>query len=114
MLLRKLFRWMGIAIIALLAVMVAAQTAKAQEDGGRKVKTRVAPVYPELARKMNVSGTVKVQITIEPNGSVKTAKALGGHPLLIEPAVDAAKKWKYEPAKDETTTILQFNFNPAS
>ncbi|HYX70896.1 MAG TPA: energy transducer TonB [Terriglobales bacterium] len=115
MLLRKIFRWMGIAIIALLAVLVAAQTASAQqEDAGRKVKTRVAPVYPELARKMNVSGTVKVQITIEPNGSVKTAKPLGGHPLLIEPSVDAARKWKYEPGKDETTTILQFNFNPAS
>ena len=114
MLLRKIFRWMGIAIIALLAVMVAAQTAKAQEESSRKVKSRVAPVYPELARKMNVSGVVRVQITIEPNGSVKSAKALGGHPLLIEPAVDAAKKWKYEPAKEETTTIVQFNFNPAS
>ncbi|MBZ5646185.1 MAG: energy transducer TonB [Acidobacteriia bacterium] len=114
MLLRKIARWLGIVIIALLAVMVAVQTAAAQEDGGRKVKARVAPVYPELARKMNVSGVVKVQVTIAPNGAVKTAKALGGHPLLIESAVDAIKKWKYEPAKDETTTIVQFNFNPAS
>ena len=105
---------MGIAIIALLAVMVAAQTATAQEEAARKVKSRVAPVYPELARKMNVSGIVKVQITIEPNGSVKTAKALGGHPLLIESAVDAVKKWKYESGKEETTTVVQFNFNPAS
>lgn len=113
--LRKIIRWMGIVIIALLAVMVAAQTASAQEeDAVRKVKTRVAPNYPELARKMNVAGTVKVQVTIAPNGSVKAAKALGGHPLLIDPAVDAVKKWKYEPGKDETTTIVQFNFNPAS
>lgn len=114
MLLRKIMRWMGIAIIALLAVMVAAQTASAQEEAERKVKTKVSPMYPELARKMNVSGTVKVQVTIAPNGSVKSAKALGGHPLLIDPAVDAVKKWKYEPGKDETTTIVQFNFNPAS
>jgi TonB family protein len=106
---------MGIAIIALLAVMVAVQTASAQDDeAARKIKTRVAPTYPELARKMNVSGTVKVQVTIAANGSVKSAKALGGHPLLIESAVDAVKKWKYEPGKDETTTIVQFNFNPAS
>ena len=112
--LRTIARWLGIAIIALLAVMVAVQTASAQDEGDRKVKSRVAPVYPELARKMNVSGVVKVQITIAPSGTVKTAKALGGHPLLIESAVDAIKKWKYEPAKDETTTIVQFNFNPAS
>lgn len=112
--LKKIVRWMGIVIIALLAVMVAAQTASAQDDAGRKVKSKVAPVYPELARKMNVAGTVKVQVTIGPNGAVKAAKALGGHPLLIESAVDAVKKWKYEPGKDETTTIVQFNFNPAS
>src|SRR5512147_3234325 len=105
---------MGIAILALLAVMVAAQTASAQEDAGRKVKSKVAPSYPELARRMNVAGTVKVQVTIAPNGSVKAAKALGGHPLLIDPAVEAVKKWKYEPGKDETTTVVQFNFNPAS
>lgn len=112
--LKKIVHWMGIVIIALLAIMVAAQTASAQDDGGRKVKSKVAPVYPELARKMNVAGTVKVQVTIAPNGAVKAAKALGGHPLLIESAVDAVKKWKYEAGKDETTTVVQFNFNPAS
>lgn len=112
--LRKIVHWMGIAILALLAVMVAAQTASAQEDAARKVKSKVAPSYPELARRMNVAGTVKVQVTIAPNGSVKAAKALGGHPLLIDPAVEAVKKWKYEPGKEETTTVVQFNFNPAS
>ena len=111
---KTIARWVGIALIALLAVVVAAQTASAQEDAGRKIKTKVAPVYPELAKKMNVGGTVKVQVTISPNGSVKGAKALGGHPLLIESAVDAVKKWKYEPDKDESTVIVQFNFNPAS
>ena len=115
--LKKIARWVGIAVIALLAVVVAAQTATAQtaaNDGSRKVKSKVAPVYPELAKQMSVSGTVKVQVTVAPNGSVKAAKPLGGHPLLIESAVDAVKKWKYEPDKDETTIIVQFNFTPAS
>jgi TonB family protein len=113
-LVKRIARWLGIGLIALLAVMVAAQTANAQEDAGRKIKTKIAPAYPELAKKMSVGGTVKVQVTIAPNGSVKAAKALGGHPLLIESAVDAVKRWKYEPEKDETTVIVQFNFNPAS
>ena len=112
--LRQIARWTAIALIAMLAIMVAAQTSRAQEEGGRKVKTRVAPVYPELARKMNVGGTVKVQIIVAPNGSVKAAKPLGGHPLLIESALDAVKRWKYEPEKDESTEIVQFNFSPAS
>lgn len=111
---RRIARWIGIGLIALMAVFVAAQTASAQEDGGRKIKQRVAPVYPELARKLNVSGTVKVELTVAPNGNVKFVKPLGGHPVLIEAASDAARKWKFEPAKDETTTIIQFNFSPTS
>ena len=110
---KKIVRWIGIGLIALMAVF-AAQTASAQEDGGRKVKQRVAPVYPELARKLNVSGTVKVELTVAPNGAVKSVKALGGHPVLIEAASDAARKWRFEPAKDETTTVVQFNFSPTS
>lgn len=110
---RKIIRWMAIVLIAVLAVLVAAQTASAQ-DPPRKIRSKVTPVYPELARRMNVSGKVKVELTVEPNGSVKTAKALGGSPLLIEPAVDAARKWKFEPGKSESTTIVEFNFNPTS
>jgi TonB family protein len=112
---KRIARWVGIGLIAALAVIVASQTASAQDDGGgRKVKQRVAPVYPELARKLNVSGTVKVEITVLPNGNVKNVKALGGHPVLIEAASDAARKWKFEPAHDETTTVVQFNFSPSS
>ncbi len=111
---KKIARWIGIGLIAVMAVFVAAQTASGQEDGGRKIKQRVAPVYPELARKLNVSGTVKVELTVAPSGNVKFVKPLGGHPVLIEAASDAARKWKFEPAKDETTTIVQFNFSPTS
>jgi TonB family protein len=53
---------------------------------------------------------VKVMVVIASNGSVKSAKPLGGHPLLIESAVEAVKKWKYEPAAEETTTTVQFTF----
>ena len=112
--LKKIARWLGIGLIAMLAVFVASQAASAQDDGGRKVKQRVAPVYPELARKLNVSGTVKVELTVAPNGNVKNVKPLGGHPVLIEAASDAARKWKYEPAKDETTAVVQFNFTPSN
>lgn len=81
------------------------------QDGGRKVRNRVSPVYPELARKVNASGTVRLEIQIAPSGDVKTIKALGGHPLLIPAAEDAIKKWKYEPGSDATTTIVEFRFN---
>ena len=80
-------------------------------DEGRRVKSRVAPQYPELARRMNVTGVVKLRVTIEPNGIVKDAKLVGGHPLLVDPAIDAAKKWRYEPGPEETTEIVEFHFD---
>lgn len=104
----------AIGVLALIAgVTATAPSAQAQEMvGGRKVKSKGAPIYPELARKMNISGTVKVEIVIAPNGTVKSAKAIGGHPLLIDAAVDAAKKYKFEPGAEETTTQIAFDFKP--
>ena len=83
-----------------------------QDELTRKAKTKVAPVYPELARRMSISGVVKVQVVVAPNGTVKTTKAVGGHPLLVNAATDAVKKWKFEPAAEETTGIVEFKFDP--
>lgn len=83
-------------------------------EDGRKAKSETKPVYPELARKMNLTGIVKVQIDISPTGSVTSAKALGGHPLFIDSAVEAAKKWRFEPASGPTTQILEFRFSNPS
>ena len=68
----------------------------------RKVVSKVAPAYPELARKMNIRGTVKVGIVIAPNGNVKTTSVVGGNPLLVEAAVHAIRQWKYAPEAGES------------
>ncbi len=101
-----------VAGLLLAAGLAAPAAAVGQEEANRKLKSQVAPAYPELARKMNISGVVKVQITIAPNGTVKTVKLVGGHPLLANAAMDTVKKWRYEPAKDETTTVVEFHFDP--
>lgn len=76
----------------------------------REVKSKVTPVFPELAKRMNVTGVVKVEVTVAPNGQVKTAKAIGGHPLLIDSAEKAAKGFKYEAASAETKETIEFKF----
>ncbi len=86
----------------------------AQDAAARKIKTRVAPVYPELARKLSLAATVKVQVTVAPNGTVTQAKAMGGHPLLVDPAVIAAKQFRYEPGDETMTTIIEFHFAPGN
>lgn len=62
---------------------------------------------------MSISGVVKVQVVVAPNGMVKTTKVMGGHPLLVNAAVDAVKKWKFENAAEETTGIVEFKFDPS-
>jgi len=59
--------------------------------------TKVAPIYPPMARRMNASGAVQVAITINESGRVIEAKAVKGHPVLRAAAEDAARKWVFKP-----------------
>jgi len=88
------------------------QSAQAHEELTRKTKTKVAPVYPDVARRMSITGTVKVLVVVAPNGNLKSTKVVGGHPLLVNAAMDAIKKWKFEPAPEESTGIVEFKFQP--
>ncbi|MFZ0732479.1 MAG: energy transducer TonB [Candidatus Sulfotelmatobacter sp.] len=90
---------------------VGAQNAQ-NDEIVRRAKSKVEPIYPELARKMNISGTVKIEVVVAPNGTVKTARIVGGHPVLASAALDAAKKWRFEPAPAESTGIIDFKFEP--
>lgn len=78
----------------------------------RRAKTKVQPVYPELAKKMQISGTVKIEVVVSPNGTVKEARVVGGHPVLATAALDAAKKWRFDPAPSESTGVIDFKFEP--
>ncbi len=93
----------------LLGAVGLAQTSTTDE-GKRKVKSRVAPAYPELAKRMNVIGKVKIEVIVAPDGHVKSTRAVGGHPLLVQACQDAVKEWKFVPAAEETTQIVEFDF----
>jgi TonB family protein len=86
----------------------------AQDHPERKIRVRVAPIYPDIARKIKLNGVVRVQVVISPNGNVKETKVIGGHPILVTAAVDAVKKWKFDPAGAETTGILEIKFDPGN
>lgn len=106
------------ALLTLLALAVTAgpMNVKAQqaqsEEMVRRAKSKVQPAYPELARKMNLAGTVKIEVLVSPNGTVKGARIVGGHPVLASAALDAAKKWRFEPAAAETSGVIDFKFEP--
>jgi TonB family protein len=104
----------ALAAIFLIAATVHAQDQSANDSTKRKVKTRVAAEYPALARHMGVAGKVKVEVTITADGKVSNTRVVGGSPVLVSAAVEAAKKWKFEPGPKDTTEIIEFEFKDPS
>lgn len=93
----------GILVLALLAL-----PARAADD--RAVISRVAPSYPEIAKRMRISGMVKLEVTVSPEGKVTAVKVVSGNGMLGIAAMDAVKKWKFAPAAAESTVEVELNF----
>jgi protein TonB len=55
------------------------------------------PQYPSLARGAKIEGDVVIDAVIDTTGSVVEMRVINGHPLLIQAAMNALKKWRYEP-----------------
>jgi TonB family protein len=80
------------------------------DEGKRKVKTKVSPPYPDLARRMSVAGKVKIEVVITPDGHVRSTRVVGGHPLLVQACQDAVKEWRFNASPEETTQVVEFEF----
>jgi TonB family protein len=93
---------------ALVFVMAFAVTIGAAEE--RAVKSRVAPVYPELAKRMKIMGVVKVEATVDADGRVTDAKAISGSHTLAPAAEDAVRKWKFAPGAGTETVNVEIKF----
>jgi TonB family protein len=103
-------------MIAMLAIATGAVTTSssraADQDSLRKTTKKVAPVYPDSARKMLLMGTVRLAAMVSADGRVKSTESLGGHPLLVAAATHAVMRWKYQIAERESREMLVFNFSP--
>ncbi|HXC48851.1 MAG TPA: TonB family protein [Candidatus Sulfotelmatobacter sp.] len=54
-------------------------------------------VYPPLARQVRLTGATKIKVTVAEDGSAGMADAVTGHPLLLQAALDAVRKWQFQP-----------------
>jgi len=105
----------GLGLAALLAGTAALHVnASAQgvsvESGKRKVRLKVEPEYPDLARQLNFRGKVRIEATVAADGHVISTKVLGGNPLLANASVAALEKWRFEPAAAESVEDFDFVF----
>lgn len=106
-------RW-GVLLFAVVALFISATDSSAQTSPSapeRKIVSRVAPVYPDLARKMHIHGVVRIEAIVRSNGIVKSTRVLGGNPVLVDAALDAVGKWKFETSQNETTEVVQLTFD---
>ena|SRR5882757_6557438 len=111
----RISRWRKWAVATIAAIVLSGVSGFAQssstDESKRKVKTKTLPVYPELAKRMNVAGKVKIEVVITPDGHVKSTRVVGGHPLLVQACQDAVKEWKFVAAPEETTQVVEFEFH---
>lgn len=111
---RATIRVFAVAAIGLGVAAYSFAQSGTTDEGKRKVKSKVLPAYPELAKRMSVTGKVKIEVVITPDGHVKSTRVIGGHPLLVQACQDAVKEWKFLPAPQETTQIVEFDFSGSS
>src|SRR6266704_4524438 len=105
----KVIRITARAFLAM-ALLLTTVNLPAQET--RKLISNPTPAYPETARRFRLTGVVKVQVVIAPDGQIKSTKIIGGHPFLVNAVEETLKNWKYAPANSETTALLEFTFRP--
>jgi TonB family protein len=77
--------------------------------------SRVEPRYPTLAIQVHLQGTVHLHAIISRDGRITSLEVVGGHPLLVQAALDAVRQWRYrptmldgEPVEVETTISVEF------
>ena len=80
-----------------------------------KAISKPAPAYPPIAKAARASGTVTVQIVVDEGGRVVSASAVGGHPLLQQAAVSAARQARFSPTllsgqPVKVSGVITYNF----
>jgi protein TonB len=80
-----------------------------------KAISKPQPAYPAIARAARASGTVTVQVIVDEGGKVISARAVSGHPLLQQSAVQAAYQARFSPTllsgqPVKVTGVITYNF----
>jgi len=82
----------------------------AQQETERKIVKKIEPEYPSVLRDKGIGGTVRLRVTVKPDGTVKDVQTLGGNAVLVESATRAVKQWHYAAAERETVIDVSIHF----
>jgi TonB family protein len=98
-------------LLALLGACLGSTVVRSQE-AERKVVKRVEAKYPDILRKKNIGGTVRLKVIVKADGSVKNVEIVGGNPILADSAKTAVSQWKFATASSESIVDVSMNFDP--
>jgi TonB family protein len=100
-------------ILAILLACAVQPVISAQDSAGsgRALANRTTPIYPELAHRLNLEGTVKLLVTVAADGRVKSDEVLGGNPVLARAAQDAVSHWRWAAGPRETRESVEVAFH---
>ena len=88
--------------------------AQAQAPAGRKILKQVEAQYPAMLKKRGIGGTVRLRVTVKPDGSVRNTEVLGGSAILADAAQNAVMQWKFAPGSADTAVDVSIVFDPNS
>jgi TonB family protein len=102
---------LGFALLGLVSLHPSAFSQETnQEATKRKLTAKIPPKYPPLARQLKLSGKVRVEVIVSPDGRVRGTRIIGGNPILANAALDAIRMWRYEVSGKETTEVAEIDF----
>ena len=86
----------GMALLSCASVHASGQEVKNHLGPEEAVITKLFPLtYPPLARQTRIIGNVELRLDVRPDGSVASAVAISGHPLLVQPALENAQRSQF-------------------
>jgi TonB family protein len=104
-------RFSAVILMQAAALALVAILALPAHASDRAVKSRIAPTYPEVAKRMKIAGVVKVEANVDADGKVTNVKTLTGNRMLSTAAEEAVHRWKFVPAATPSTETVDVNFS---
>lgn len=91
--------------------LILAFTLPAWPADARPVKSRVPPVYPEIAKRMKISGAVRLEAVVNAQGKVTDVKEISGNHMLAIAAEEAVRQWKFAAGDGQTNESVEVMFS---
>lgn len=100
----------AVVLLLLLALTPRTLAEDTLHPSRRAVVHRVQPVYPEIARRLNLDGLVIVEAEVAANGHVKSVTVVSGNAILAQAVIGAIREWVFAPGEEESIPVnITFN-----